>query len=116
MDSGLPPSVYNEAVEASQPPYELKGLPSSEVTIAETLKESGYYTAHIGKWHLGRMNGMAPNDQGFDDSLLMHSGLYLPVDDPDVVNARVSFDPIDQFLWGRHGLLSDVQFRRRGSL
>lgn len=103
MDSGLPPSVYNEAMEASQPPYELKGLPSSEVTIAETLKERGYYTAHIGKWHLGRMNGMAPNDQGFDDSLLMHSGLYLPQDDPNVVNARVSFDPIDQFLWAGMG-------------
>lgn len=103
MDSGLPPSVYNEAMEANQPPYELKGLPSSEVTIAETLKESGYYTAHIGKWHLGRKNGMAPNDQGFDDSLLMHSGLYLPEDDPNVVNARVSFDPIDQFLWAGMG-------------
>ena len=42
MDSGLPPSAYNEALEASQPPYELKGLPPSEVTIAETLKEKGY--------------------------------------------------------------------------
>ena len=103
MDSGLPPSAYNEAMEASQPPYELKGLPPSEVTIAETLKEKGYYTAHIGKWHLGRTNGMAPNEQGFDDSLLMHSGLYLPEDDPAVVNAKVPFDPIDQFLWAGMG-------------
>ncbi len=103
MDSGLPPSVYDEALEQSQPPYELKGLPASEVTIAETLKAAGYYTAHIGKWHLGRANGMAPHEQGFDDSLLMQSGLYLPEDDPNVVNAKLSFDPIDRFLWAGMG-------------
>ena len=103
MDSGLPPSVYDEVLEESQPPYELKGLPASEVTIAETLKAAGYYTAHIGKWHLGRANGMAPHEQGFDDSLLMQSGLYLPEDDPNVVNAKLSFDPIDRFLWAGMG-------------
>ncbi len=99
LDTGLPPSVYDEALEASQPPFQRKGLPASEVTIAEILKDRGYYTAHIGKWHLGRENGMAPHEQGFDDSLLMQSGLYLPEDDPDVVNAKLPFDPIDQFLW-----------------
>ena len=99
MDNGLPPVFYDEALEAAQPPYELKGLPTSEVTIAEVLKEQGYYTAHIGKWHLGRENGMLPNQQGFDDSLLMASGLYLEEDDANVVNAKLDFDPIDKFLW-----------------
>ena len=28
-------------------------LLSREVTLAETLRDSGYQTAHIGKWHLG---------------------------------------------------------------
>jgi uncharacterized sulfatase len=99
MDNNMPPHLYDEALEAGQPPYELKGLPASEVTIAEVLKDKGYYTAHIGKWHLGRVNGMAPHQQGFDDSLLLASGLYLPEDDPNVVNAKLSFDPIDKFLW-----------------
>lgn len=99
MRGDMPPSFYDEAMEASQPPYQRKGLPASEVTLAETLKQKGYYTAHIGKWHLGRENGMAPHHQGFDDSLLMQSGLYLPEDDPNVVNAKLSFDPIDKFLW-----------------
>ena len=99
MDNNLPPGFYDEVMEARQPSYELKGLPAEEVTIAETLKESGYYTAHVGKWHLGHANGMAPHQQGFDDSLLMASGLYLPENDPDVVNAKLPFDPIDQFLW-----------------
>jgi uncharacterized sulfatase len=99
MDNGLPPAIYDGALEESQPPYVSKGLPPEEVTIAEVLKAHGYYTAHIGKWHLGRSNGMEPHKQGFDDSLLMAGNLYLPEDDPDVVNARLSFDPIDKFLW-----------------
>lgn len=36
-----------------------------EVTIAEKLKEQGYTTAHIGKWHLGAEDWY-PEKQGFD--------------------------------------------------
>ena len=82
-------------------PYAAQGLQPSEVTVAEVLKKKGYYTAHIGKWHLGLGKGQAPNDQGFDDSLIMSSALYLPENDPNVVNAKLDFDPIDQFLWSR---------------
>ena len=81
--------------------YDDMGMPSSEITLAETLAAAGYHTVHIGKWHLGRSAGMAPNDQGFAESLLMASGLYLPEDDPDVVNAKQDFDSIDRFLWAR---------------
>ncbi len=101
METNLPPTRINDQLVEDHLPYELQGLPSSEVTIAEVLKASGYYTAHIGKWHLGRSEGFTPNDQGFDDSLLMASTLYLPEDDPEVVNAKLAFDPIDQFLWAR---------------
>jgi uncharacterized sulfatase len=80
-------------------PYEEMGMPASEITLAELLKQADYHTVHIGKWHLGRANGMAPHDQGFDESLLMASGLYLPKDDPNVVNSMQDFDPIDRFLW-----------------
>jgi arylsulfatase A-like enzyme len=37
----------------------------SEVTIAEILKKSGYFTCHIGKWHLGP-DDYYPEKQGYD--------------------------------------------------
>ena len=87
-----------ESVE-SNPLFDNQGLPAEEITFAETLKDAGYYTAHIGKWHLGRGQVFAPLSQGFDESLMMASGLFLPEDDPNVVNAYLPWDPIDKFLW-----------------
>ena len=87
-----------ESVE-SNPLFDNQGLPAEEITFAETLKDAGYYTAHIGKWHLGRGPNFAPLTQGFDESLMMASGLFLPEDDPNVVNAYLPWDPIDKFLW-----------------
>ena len=75
------------------------GLPPSEVTMAELLKARGYHTMHIGKWHLGSTPEMRPANQGFDESLFMESGLYLPENSPGVVNSKQDFDPIDKFLW-----------------
>jgi arylsulfatase A-like enzyme len=43
-----------------------QGMPSQQVTIAEMLKDAGYRTSLIGKWHLGHVNGNGPLDQGFD--------------------------------------------------
>lgn len=51
-----------------------KGLQSSQFTMAEMFKEVGYKTAHVGKWHLGNLPGMLPNDQGFDYSFGHHVG------------------------------------------
>ena len=75
-------------------------FPSEEITIAEVLQDAGYYTAHIGKWHLGRVDGSLPNDNGFDDSLILDGGLYLPENDENVVNAKFD-DAIDKMVWSR---------------
>jgi len=100
MDRGTLPDIdTTRGIDEGALPYEDQGLPGSEVTIAELLKEQDYHTVHIGKWHLGRRADFLPNAQGFDESLLMQSGLFLAEDDPDVVNAKLDFDPIDKFLW-----------------
>jgi len=43
------------------------GLPHSEITIAEALKDAGYASTCIGKWHLGHTFKYLPRRQGFDE-------------------------------------------------
>ena len=42
------------------------GLNTEEKTIAKTLKESGYSTKIIGKWHCGDQEEFLPTNHGFD--------------------------------------------------
>lgn len=49
------------------------------VTIAEVLREAGYFTAMTGKWHLGQQNGTPPWKRGFQRSLNSRFGeVYFP--------------------------------------
>jgi len=93
--------LVDYAVAEQLPPFAEQGLPGTEITIAEALRPRGYHSIHIGKWHIGNSAPYAPLAQGFDEAVMMESGLYLPEDDPRVVNAKLPFDPIDQFLWAR---------------
>jgi arylsulfatase A len=43
------------------------GLHPDEITLAEVLKQRGYATACIGKWHLGDQRPFLPTNQGFDE-------------------------------------------------
>lgn len=99
--SALRQPVFHEERVAAVPPRETLGLPPSEVTIAEMLQGQGYHTMLIGKWHLGEVPAMRPEAQGFNESLGIMQGasMFLPPNDPNVVNARLDFDPIDRFLW-----------------
>lgn len=48
-------------------PQATKGLPAAEVTLAERLRDAGYATALVGKWHLGHARAeYLPNAQGFE--------------------------------------------------
>jgi len=49
------------------------------VTIAEVLREAGYFTAMTGKWHVGQNHGVAPWLRGFERSLnAAAGGFYFP--------------------------------------
>ena len=91
--------IVDKALAANAKDFNDLGMPPNEQTLAELLKARGYHTLHIGKWHLGSTPEMRPNNQGFDETLFMESGLYLPRKDPNVVNSMQAFDPIDRFLW-----------------
>lgn len=41
------------------------GLAAEEVTLAEVLRDAGYYTSHVGKWHLGDIEQAYASNQGF---------------------------------------------------
>ena len=96
-DDNLRARIDNE-IARNLPSFMDQGMPSDQITIAEILKTQGYYTAHIGKWHLGHSSGMSPLDQGFDDSLSLAGAYYLPEDHPDVVNAKFETS-IDKMVW-----------------
>lgn len=88
------------------------------VTIAEVLKQSGYFTAMTGKWHLGHERGTPPHKRGFDRSLNHRSGgSYFAVqkdknNDPLFLNGekisrtdpRVGDSWYSTYLWSEWGL------------
>lgn len=99
--NGPHPVIFRDDLNVDVIPSQRMGVPASEITIAEALQARGYRTLHLGKWHLGEADDLAPHAQGFDESLGMRAGggMFLPEDHPDTVNAKLPFDPIDNFLW-----------------
>ncbi|MHC4094649.1 MAG: sulfatase-like hydrolase/transferase, partial [Planctomycetota bacterium] len=56
--------VFNPAPDAG---INDVALPHSEITIAEALKNAGYSSTCIGKWHLGHTLQYLPRKHGFDE-------------------------------------------------
>lgn len=58
------------------PPAVSGHMPLEDVTLAEALKEAGYQTAHVGKWHLQAHNDTSedhfPREYGFDLNIAGH--------------------------------------------
>lgn len=63
-------------------PVSRHGLHPDEITIAELLRERGYSTTCIGKWHLGDQPPLLPTRQGFDE--------YFGIPYSDDMTARAS--------------------------
>tara|TARA_B110000014_G_C20120088_1_gene593174 strand:- start:828 stop:2264 length:1437 start_codon:yes stop_codon:yes gene_type:complete len=69
-------------------------MPLSEFTLAEALKEAGYRTAFLGKWHLGPTPEFWPENQGFDINIGGHNrgsppgGYFSPYKNPRLKNLK----------------------------
>lgn len=71
-------------------PEIVQQLPFKEKTIAEVLKEAGYKTASIGKWHLGHEDSY-PTEHGFDINIGgYHRGMpdtyFSPYNNPSIAD------------------------------
>ncbi len=78
-------------------PVTVKQLPLEEVTIAETLREAGYDTAMMGKWHIGPVAQYGPQLQGFDKTLAVietnRCAQFYPFNQRKPKKAGVKFKP-----------------------
>lgn len=99
-------------------PVARKGLNPEERTVAEILRDEGYATACIGKWHLGDQAPFLPTRQGFD----YYYGIpysndmdrpYCPL--PLMRNEQVIEAPVDQNTLTRRYTEEAIQFIRQHS-
>jgi arylsulfatase A-like enzyme len=97
-------SVYYKDREKDLIPYEDMGLPDQRNHPRSTAAGLGLSHVHLGKWHLGDSPQFRSYAHGFDESLsMLHGGsMYLPENDPQVVNSKQEYDPIDRFQWAGH--------------
>jgi len=65
--AGLLTGRYQQRFGFYRAPDSRIGLPLSEITLADVLKENGYVTGVFGKWHLGLTEEYHPNNRGFDE-------------------------------------------------
>ena len=69
-------------------------MPLAEFTLAEAVKQAGYQTAFLGKWHLGPTEEFWPEKQGFDVNLGGHNrgsppgGYFSPYKNPRLKNEK----------------------------
>ncbi len=102
-------------------PRDTTGLHSDEITLAEIVKQKGYATACIGKWHLGWQKEFLPTRQGFDHylgipysndmSVLAHGTRFPPL--PLIRGETVLETEPDQSKFTRQFTEEAVQFIRK---
>lgn len=62
----LPAGRWNAQKNRRREGRFVRSLPLEEITIAEALRDAGYTTWHIGKWHLGGTPFSLPQHHGFN--------------------------------------------------
>jgi len=74
------------------------GLPLAEVTMASMLKEAGYTTGLVGKWHLGHDPERRPMKRGYDEffGFLGGSHDYFKAQAGELNGIRRGDEPVDE--------------------
>ncbi len=100
-------------------PQSPKGLNPDEITIAEVVKNQGYQTACIGKWHLGDQEPFLPTNHGFDYFYgILHSHNQGTDDCPLVIfeNNKVVDSSVDFSLLTKNMTEKSLEFIRNNKV
>lgn len=78
-----------------------RGIEHQELTLSELLKQAGYATGIIGKWHLGLLPRFRPDKHGFDYHFGIYNAaaLYADANDPKMVISQHPWDFVDNLSW-----------------
>ncbi|MCP4835622.1 MAG: sulfatase-like hydrolase/transferase [Phycisphaera sp.] len=72
------------------------GLPLGERTIADRLRDAGYATGIVGKWHLGLDDAFLPTARGFDEFRGLRAGSRSYFGDERLEGSDRAWERIDQ--------------------
>ena len=88
-----------------------KGIPLSEKLIPQFMKEQGYATGAIGKWHAGEADSLQPWKRGFDYyyGTLTWGTIYASVKDPNILTKAYYFHTMNSEDTARHGSIQIVR-------
>lgn len=93
--------AYPELTALNLPGYQ-GALSKQVVTIPEVLRESGYHTYMVGKWHLGEDEGQDPYDRGFEETFILGTG------GGSHWNDRKALSPLQHMEYTRNGQPVDL--------
>ena len=90
--AGLMTGRYQQRFGHEFNPGGSTGLPLSETLLPARLKSAGYATGMVGKWHLGSLPGMHPQERGFDEFFGFLAGAHDYFKDDGIVRGNKSVE------------------------
>lgn len=89
----------------------VKGIPLTEKLLPQFMKEQGYATGAIGKWHAGEQEGLQPWKRGFDYyyGTLTWGTIYASVKDPNILTKSYYYHTMNSEDTARHGSINIVR-------